>query len=275
MSQNIIWKEFARGFDGQAATVSTMPDSHRHQDIELNFFCEDRATYLVNGRKISIPPERLTVFWAAIPHRLIQATPGGRFFWITIPLGWFLQWRLPTFLNDEILSGAFVVDEHEEFGDQESLKRWVADIASGKTHLSEAAILEIQARILRFQFRPPNKSKSPTLPKKAADATKAELMATHIARHYQEPLSLAQIARAASLHPHYATSLFRKTFGIGPMDDLTRHRVWHAQKLLATSDEKILNIALESGFGSLSRFYAAFASICGKSPRDYRRSVRV
>ena len=49
----------------------------------------------------------------------------------------------------------------------------------------------------------------------------------------------------------------------------------HAQRELVTSDAKVLAVALDAGFGSLSRFNAAFRAICGCSPRDYRAMHRM
>jgi len=48
-------------------------------------------------------------------------------------------------------------------------------------------------------------------------------------------------------------------------------RLAHAQRLLATTRMNILNIALDSGFGSLGPFYAAFTCHCGQTPSHYRR----
>jgi AraC family transcriptional regulator, melibiose operon regulatory protein len=48
----------------------------------------------------------------------------------------------------------------------------------------------------------------------------------------------------------------------------------HAQRLLVTTEELILNVALSSGFGSLSRFNEAFQGAFGCTPRDYRKRHR-
>ena len=55
---------------------------------------------------------------------------------------------------------------------------------------------------------------------------------------------------------------------------LTQYRVAHAQQLLLTTEQSISEIALASGFSSLSRFYAAFREICNDSPKHYRQSLR-
>jgi AraC family transcriptional regulator, melibiose operon regulatory protein len=94
-----------------------------------------------------------------------------------------------------------------------------------------------------------------------------------ITEHYMEPLQLGQFAQAVGLHPGYATDLFRKTVGITIMDYLAQHRIAHAQRLLATTNRTVLDIAMEVGFTSASRFYATFQKITGQSPRAYRVSL--
>jgi transcriptional regulator GlxA family with amidase domain len=51
---------------------------------------------------------------------------------------------------------------------------------------------------------------------------------------------------------------------------LTRLRVSQAQHLLISTDWEISRIALESGFGSISRFYEAFKAVSGRTLRQYR-----
>jgi AraC-like DNA-binding protein len=58
------------------------------------------------------------------------------------------------------------------------------------------------------------------------------------------------------------------------IDYLTQQRVAHAQQMLITSDANVADIALESGFQTLSHFYSAFARLCGTSPGKYRAMLR-
>jgi AraC-like DNA-binding protein len=105
--------------------------------------------------------------------------------------------------------------------------------------------------------------------------SKAEQMACYIAQRYTEPLSVEEISRCVGLHPGYAMTLFQKTFGMTLVGYVTQHRVAHAQRLLATSDKKVLPIAIESGFGSLSRFNEVFRRLCGCTPREHRRKSQL
>ena len=103
---------------------------------------------------------------------------------------------------------------------------------------------------------------------------KVEHMAAYIAQHYREDLRIERIADEVNLHPNYAMTLFRQHVGMSLVTYLTRQRLWQAQRLLATTDKSILEVATASGFGSLSRFYEAFAQGCKTTPRAYRAALR-
>ncbi len=105
--------------------------------------------------------------------------------------------------------------------------------------------------------------------------SRADQLACYIAKNYQQPLTSQSIADANGVHPNYAMGLFRQTFGTTMTSFIIQHRISHAQRLLVTTDDTILNVALASGFQSLSRFNEAFKAACGCSPRIYRKMHRV
>ena len=87
-----------------------------------------------------------------------------------------------------------------------------------------------------------------------------------------KPLTTDEIARAVGLHPNYAMALFRKTFGTTMVEFLLQHRLSHAQRLLVTTDDPIIEVGAAAGFQSLSRFNEFFKQACGHPPRVYRKS---
>ena len=96
-----------------------------------------------------------------------------------------------------------------------------------------------------------------------------------IAQHYREPLDVRAIADHAKLHPKYLMRVFRKQSGASIWEYLLRLRVSHAQRLLITTDLKVLDVAMESGFSSVAPFYAAFARhSAGLRPLEYRHRHR-
>jgi AraC family transcriptional regulator, melibiose operon regulatory protein len=100
-----------------------------------------------------------------------------------------------------------------------------------------------------------------------------ERMAEYIGERFREPLTVAEIAAAVDLNANYAMTAFREGCGLSLWEYVTRLRISHAQRLLLTTDWTVERIALDCGFGAVSRFYAAFKRLCGVTPRQYRRQT--
>lgn len=94
------------------------------------------------------------------------------------------------------------------------------------------------------------------------------------ASEFQRPLRVADLARQAGLGRSRFHQVFKEVVGCGPTEYLNRLRIAEARRLLATSDQPLLDIALGVGFPSLSNFYAQFRRRVGRSPLSYRRQQR-
>jgi len=66
--------------------------------------------------------------------------------------------------------------------------------------------------------------------------------------------------------------VFQNQYEKTPTEYLNGLRVASARKLLTNTPDNILQIALQSGFESLSVFYTQFKRITGVSPNEYRES---
>jgi AraC family transcriptional regulator, melibiose operon regulatory protein len=269
------------GFTCELWTPVPMKRADRHNEIELNLLKHGSLTYLLGGNTVTIPAGRLAVFWAAIPHQIIASKDQAEYYVATIPLAWFLQCQFPVHFVDAILHARVVLDPEPQArgGDLEMFARWVHDLAEPDPSRRRVAFLEIESRLLRFALRVPA-----DLPDRGRQAesvlietgglNQVEKMALFIAQHYTEPIRADQISGAAGLHPNYAMGLFKKALGLTLVECVTQHRVSHAQRLLATSDAKIIEVGLDSGFASLSRFHEVFKKACGCSPKEYRKKHR-
>jgi AraC-like DNA-binding protein len=161
--------------------------------------------------------------------------------------------------------------------DLDLFTQWEADLRMPQQEKKrEIVLLEMEARLLRMTaVLPPlpaatSKSRRRHVALHDGGLNKVEQMACLIAQRYTEPLTVDNIGKAVGLHPNYAMSLFKKAFGTTLIEYLTHHRVSHAQRLLATTDEKIVEVAFDSGFNSISRFNEAFRRACNCAPREYR-----
>lgn len=267
------------GFTCVRWVPSPMRRPDHHNEVELNLLQSGWVTYLFGGRKIRIDAGRLHVFWAAIPHQIIDYGTETDYFVATIPFAWFLQCKLPEKVLQPLLRGEVLSETTGERAelDAQLFTQWETDLRQSSDEKTAIAMLEMEARLLRLAGGLPNlkagaaKSRGPRPDLQDGRLNKVEKMACFIAQRYTEPLTVEDIAKAAGLHPNYAMSLFKKAFGTTLIDYLTHHRVSHAQRLLATTDMKVVEVAFDSGFNSISRFNEAFRRACESSPREYRR----
>ncbi|MBN8421784.1 MAG: helix-turn-helix domain-containing protein [Verrucomicrobia bacterium] len=256
------------GFTCEAWKPALMHRPDRHNEIEINFLRSGSLSYLLGGQRTTLTAGRLAMFWAAIPHQIVAWEGEQPYFVVTLPLGWFLAAGLPEAFVHAVLKGQFVSESKSMKGDEARFEQWESDLHSDDATCERAALLEIQARLLRMAQSLPKRAQT-----RAPDPnlSKADQLACHIAQNYAEQLTAVDIAKAGGLHPNYAMNLFRKAFGTTMTDFITQHRISHAQRLLVTTADPVIEIAFASGFQSLSRFNDAFKRACACAPRDYRK----
>jgi AraC family transcriptional regulator len=95
-----------------------------------------------------------------------------------------------------------------------------------------------------------------------------------IDRDCSAALSLATLAREARLSPYHFLRTFEHLTGLTPHQYVRRARLREAAQRLATEPIKIVDIALESGFGDVSTFNRAFRTEFGMNPQAYRLRMR-
>jgi AraC family transcriptional regulator len=87
--------------------------------------------------------------------------------------------------------------------------------------------------------------------------------------------SLPALAAAVGMRPVSFARQFRQAAGLAPHQYLIRTRIDRAKRLLATTEEPIAAIALESGFCHQEHLTGMFRKHCGTTPAAYRASLRL
>jgi AraC family transcriptional regulator, melibiose operon regulatory protein len=269
------------GFTCEIWEPRRMPRPDRHDEIEINFLNRGTLTYLIGGERVTVQPRRVTVFWAAVPHQIVGFDDVNFYYVVTVPFGWMLQWGLPEPLLSDLTQGQMVADTNSAraFVDSQLFEQWYEDVQSDSEVHREIVVLELRARLIRLaqslaqKHKSPASEADPSHERQQTNFEKAEAMACFVARNYTSRIQVKDIAQCVGLHPDYAATLFRKTFGTTLNVLITRHRIAHAQRRLVTTEERIVEIAQDSGFDSLSRFNRAFKQLAGMTPRQYRKTL--
>jgi AraC-like DNA-binding protein len=91
-----------------------------------------------------------------------------------------------------------------------------------------------------------------------------------IQRHHHSPISSHDAARRLHISPAAFSRAFKRLVGKPFSVYVNDLRIADACLALTQSDRPIADIALRSGFGTLSNFNSQFRSRLGLTPRDYR-----
>ena len=73
------------------------------------------------------------------------------------------------------------------------------------------------------------------------------------------------------LSPRRVVEVFKAEYGVTPKAYSDSLRLKEAQRLLLDTDTKVIDIAYQIGFGSLTAFYSFFKKETGKTPNEYRK----
>lgn len=91
-----------------------------------------------------------------------------------------------------------------------------------------------------------------------------------INKHYDEKITLAEIASKYSYNPAYFGRLFKKSYNMSFNQYLYKRRIDAACELLITTNQNISEIAVNVGFTNTTHFYREFDNLCGCTPKEYR-----
>ena len=263
-------------------TEVAMENFHQHNEIEFGILDSGSHRAYFGGALTDIPTRRICCGWAMIPHRAL-GTEACTSYVVTLPLSWFLSRNFPDRFSSAILHGCWLFGPDAGDGEEDVRRflRWHYDINSGNEWRTRATLLEIEARLLRLASElddagtlTGSDALSLGASTTATELGKVERMAAYVATHYRCDLKMAEVAHDVNLHEKYAMQLFRRTCGVTLWQYLTQHRLWHAQRLLATTGLPMIEVAYQAGFGSDSQFYAVFKRQCQISPRQYRASLK-
>jgi AraC-like DNA-binding protein len=106
-------------------------------------------------------------------------------------------------------------------------------------------------------------------PSSVARVTRAVRM---IERNPDTELKLADLAREAGLSRYHFLRTFEQLTGVTPHQFILRARLRQAAMRLAAEPGKVLDIALDCGFGDISNFNRAFRAEFGANPAAFRKA---
>lgn len=94
----------------------------------------------------------------------------------------------------------------------------------------------------------------------------------YIGEHYSKELTMVDAAKYLNLAPNYFCRFFRSLMGKTFVEYLNMFRCAKAEELIYTTDKSITEIALSTGFSSVSYFNRAYKKYKGICPSGVRKA---
>ncbi len=134
--------------------------------------------------------------------------------------------------------------------------------------------LRVQSRLLEIFAGLTEKGHCLSVPGEKEPSQGIKAAIEYIRQNYAQPITLKELAELSHLSEGHFCRLFKRVTLKTPIRYINTLRLAAARELLLETDRKELDIALETGFGSLSYFIDSFKQSTGRTPAQYRKEAR-
>ncbi len=103
---------------------------------------------------------------------------------------------------------------------------------------------------------------------------KIETICDFIKEHFADDITRDNLASAADMNPDTFSRMFNQYTGVTLPDYISELRISKAKIRLAETDDKITRICMDTGFDSIRTFNRAFRKHTGKTPGEFRETLK-
>lgn len=95
----------------------------------------------------------------------------------------------------------------------------------------------------------------------------------YIDAHYQQPITIEEMAKACYLTANYLSRRFCEQMGMSPRQYLTQRRLTMARMDLCSTTLPVQQIAMRNGFCDVNYFIQVFKRFYGMTPKQYQKQI--
>lgn len=280
----------ARGedfFDGESSIyVSRVYESfdipqHAHDFVEINFVVEGKGYHYIEDEVIPVQKGDVFLLPVGTSHVFRPSSPDlhGHFviynclFRSDLPVQWQSVLSLPGEMLDLLTGRSASGKPWHQFKDRNGELERIFELmyqeyvrrAQGYRVFLYTLLIQLVTLLYRYPHFPHAPSIFPS---------KLEQAFLYIETHYQERITLQQLASAANLSKSQFQRLFKQAFGRTFMAYLHRLRIEHSCRLLRTTALDVQHIANLVGYEDMKFFHALFKRKTGTTPQRYRAAQK-
>lgn len=260
--------------------------SHTHEFVELVFVVEGSALHEMSGHTYQLAAGDVFVLEPNVYHSYTCSPDKETVVYNVLFDATFLQQemevlqQMPSFVNFFYLvpflrkSQSFIPYHPLTPSQKLQLQSHLQTIEEEFRQRREGYQLMIKTRwieCLVWLSRYHQENRKSAKPSAISDQAWMESIVNYVELHYYQPFTLQQLSQLCGMSVSSFTAKFKEATGLSLVDYKHTVQVRHAAELLQGTDKKVLDIALEVGFGDISFFNRIFRKHTGVTPREYRR----
>ncbi len=248
---------------------------HRHSALEIIVPEENIYTVLCNRNTYVIQPAQILLIPPGITHEIIAPTGGKRYIYL-MNVSYFASLRSFARIMSILSQPLLITREENEkaYDDIYGLLNRMKDDYFSREEFSDLSIPSMLLQL--FICLGKNYDRQLSISSESMPAKRKEYMdlftstLEYIDEHFTEKLSLEDMAAKTGFSKFHFSRLFKKYTNYNFSDYLCLRRVREAETLLLRHDIPITDVAITSGFSSISTFNRIFKQQKGCSPSEYR-----
>ncbi len=252
-------------------------DMHWHSAVEICAANRGVCEYIVNNEKYTLREGEVIIVPSGAPHSMEMGADAVRHVYV-LELDSLLVLQDFTSLRSLMMFPIHITLDSPILKEATALLAAVAEEYDTQNRLRElrnyARVLELYTLVGRNYLDTVSAQAGASPARQRVYLDVFNDVMKYIDLHYQEPLTLEGISARAGFSKYHFSRLFKQYANTTFYHYLSLKRVMMAERLLATSDMPVTEIALLTGFGSIPTFNRTYKQIRQYTPTEFRSLYR-
>lgn len=238
---------------------------HSHSDVEIIYSVIGILEVNLKGTIYRVPPNNVYVVNSSDVHQ-IRSTKNSLYLKINIP---YFEMIKSTGKNRLY----FYCNSSEDNSEKDygqliyCLEMILKEYASTENDLKLKSLYYYLWSIMCQQFLEEEKT--------GANDTRINQILDYINKHYREHISLKDISEKFYISQSAFSKFFKGQMNIGFKEYINELRIYESKRMLSESNTTITEIALDTGFKTVTLFNKNFKDYTGMTPSEYRNKMSV
>lgn len=237
---------------------------HTHNHVEIFYIAGGKGQFLIEDKLYPVDTNNLVIINPNVVHTEISLNAQPLEYIVLGIEG--IELGIPNSTTEQY----FIFNRLDSSEVSTCMRNILWEMESKQTGYEDVcqAFMEILLiRLMRSTGLP-----APAETQTVSDNRQCVAVRRYIDNNYKYPLTLEQLAAEAHMNKYYLSHVFKREYGVSPINYMISRRIDESKHLLEETDLSASQIAQMLGFSSSSYFSQAFRRAENISPTDYRKT---